>query len=94
MLEDDAAGPVLRVVRGNPTPEELAALLAVMTAVRAAGSADPGSGGPGSGSGGPGSRQVGSSGVGSGSAWNDRAALVRRPVAHGAGVWRASGWSR
>lgn len=29
--------PLLRVVRGNPTPEELAALIAVVTAAAAAG---------------------------------------------------------
>jgi hypothetical protein len=35
-----AAAPLLRVVRGTPTPEELAAVVAVVSA-RASGGADP-----------------------------------------------------
>jgi len=33
--------PVLRVVRGNPTPEEIAALVAVLVARRGDGGAEP-----------------------------------------------------
>jgi hypothetical protein len=33
--------PLLRVVRGNPTPEELAALIAVVTARGAGGEPEP-----------------------------------------------------
>jgi hypothetical protein len=38
--EDAAAAPLLRVVRGQPTAEELAALIAVVTARAAAADAD------------------------------------------------------
>jgi hypothetical protein len=37
MSGDEAARPVLRVVSGSPTPEELAVLTAVMAAATAAG---------------------------------------------------------
>ena len=64
--------PYLRVVRGEPTTDELAALVAVL-AVRATaqGDAPP---------------------PAIGSAWTDRSRLIRRPVAHGPGAWRASAW--
>jgi hypothetical protein len=35
--ETDAARPVLRIVSGNPTPEELAALTALVTAASSGG---------------------------------------------------------
>ena len=38
MSEDQPARPLLRVVRGNPGPEQLAALIAVVSARAAAGS--------------------------------------------------------
>ncbi len=42
MTEDQPTGPVLRVVHGDPTPEELAALLAVLSAHGgSAGAAEP-----------------------------------------------------
>lgn len=63
--------PLLRVVRGEPTAEELAALVAVLAARSAAGAPEP-------------PKPV--------SAWTDRSLLVRRPVAHGPGAWRASAW--
>lgn len=37
MSSDEAAAPLLRVVRGQPTAEELAALVTVVSAVAAAG---------------------------------------------------------
>ena len=61
--------PLLRVVRGEPTAEELAALVAVLAAKAGASAPEP-------------PRQL--------SAWTDRSLLVRRPVAHGPGAWRAS----
>jgi hypothetical protein len=67
--------PVLRIVRGDPTPEELAALLAVVGAKSGPG---PG-GGPAAGS--ARSRR---------SAWSDPARLVRRPVRSGPDGWRRS----
>jgi hypothetical protein len=39
--DDASATPLLRVVRGQPTAEELAALIAVVTARAAAADADP-----------------------------------------------------
>ena len=44
MSSDDTARTLLRVVRGDPTPEELAALVAV---VGARASSGPGTGAPG-----------------------------------------------
>jgi Acyl-CoA carboxylase epsilon subunit len=41
MDAEEPQRPVLRVVRGEPTPEELAALIAVVAARAAAGSAEP-----------------------------------------------------
>lgn len=66
--------PPLRLVRGDATPEEVAALLAVLSA--AAGGEDPE----------PAPRPV--------SRWASRERAVRRPLAPGAGAWRASGWPR
>jgi hypothetical protein len=66
--------PHLRVVRGNPTDEEIAALVAVVSALGA--SPDEGAPEP------------------SRSAWSDRRLLVREPLAHGPGAWRASAFPR
>lgn len=65
--------PHLRVVRGNPTDEEVAALLAVVSALGAQQEPAP-----------PAPR----------SAWADRRNLVREPLAHGPGAWRASAFPR
>ncbi|MGH8867853.1 MAG: acyl-CoA carboxylase subunit epsilon [Actinomycetes bacterium] len=70
-MSDDHARPVLRVVRGDPSPEEIAALVAVLASRTAAGEPRPSA---------PVSR------------WADRAALLRRPLSHGPGSWRASAW--
>ncbi len=64
--------PVLRVVRGEPSDEELAALVAVVSSVSEP-AAEP-----------PASR----------SAWSDRRALVRQPLAHGPNAWRTSAYPR
>jgi hypothetical protein len=70
---DESQRPTLRLVRGDATEEEIAALLAVI----AAGSgAEPEPAPPAT------------------SAWNDRAALMRRGNAPGPGAWRASAWPR
>ena len=61
--------PLLRVVRGDPTAEELAALAAVVAA-----------------------RAVARPQSTPGTAWTDRARLVRRCPAPGPSAWRASGW--
>lgn len=66
--------PFLQVVRGEPTAEELAALVAALTAGRhSAASADS--------AGGRARRR---------SLWADPSRLVRRPAAPGPGAWRAS----
>ena len=66
--------PFLQVVRGDATPEEIAALVAVL----AARTASPGAEAP--------ARRT--------SGWADRARLVRQPVRHGPGAWRASAFPR
>ena len=63
----------LRVVRGNPTDEEVAALVAVVSTLSAPEEEQE-----------PETR----------SAWSDRRFLVRQPLAHGPGAWRASGFPR
>jgi hypothetical protein len=70
--------PFLRIVRGNPDDEELAALTAVLTAAASAPEPDPG--GPA----GPQHR----------SHWADRARLLRAPLHPGQGAWRASALPR
>ena len=70
--------PLLRVVRGEPTAEELAALVGVLAALAARAVPAPG-------------RTPSAGGVGG---WADRRAGVRRPLPHGPGGWRAAarGW--
>jgi hypothetical protein len=75
--EPAAERPLLRIVRGTPDDEELAALTAVVASVAAAGDRTAPAGGSGS---------------ASTSRWADRAALVRRPLTFGPGAWRASGF--
>ena len=62
--------PLLRVVTGDPSDEELAALVAVVSAL--AGAAQPLTG--------PARRPE----------WSARHRLVRQPLHHGPGAWRAS----
>ncbi|MFC0627407.1 acyl-CoA carboxylase epsilon subunit [Kribbella deserti] len=69
--------PVLQVVKGEPTPEELAALVAVVAARATSASA----GG------------TGTTGAGSDERSSDWASYwrnVHRPLQHGPGRWRAS----
>jgi hypothetical protein len=76
--DDDRSGQepeeaLLRVVSGSPSPEELAAVTAVLTALEAEARADrvtvPRSAAP--------------------SGWSSRAARLRRPVDRGPGRWRS-----
>jgi hypothetical protein len=69
-----ATEPVLRVVRGDATPEEIAALVAALLARsgHAVGQARR-------------ARRPGP-----GTAWSDRSRLVRRPLHPGPGAWRRS----
>jgi len=67
-------GPVLRVIRGDATPEEIAALVAVVSAAQARAAAAAAAESP--------APRV--------SAWRDPARRMRRPLPHGPGAWRAS----
>ena len=69
-----AGAPYLRVVRGDATAEEIAALVATLTAVAAARSAAAGPSGP----------------QPAAPNWNSRARLLRSPVHPAAGGWRRS----
>ena len=69
----DTGKPLLTVIRGDASAEEIAALTAVLTAMSARRHARLAAGGE------------------SGSRWAGRAALLRRPLSHGPGAWRASG---
>jgi len=64
-----SSAPLLRVVSGDPTPEELAALVAVVAAA-SSGGAEP-----------PAPRR---------SEWSAPHRLLRTPLRHGPGAWRAS----
>ena len=74
---DSAAGPlddaVLRVVAGSPTPEELAAVTAVLTALEAEAAAQV--------------RTTPRPPLASG--WSARSARLRRPLDRGPGRWRS-----
>jgi len=75
-MPDERAGRALRVVRGIPTAEELAALTAVLSALQTrsilnASAAHPPSQPRGSG-------------------WRDRSALIGAPLRPGPGAWRRS----
>jgi hypothetical protein len=78
----------LRVVRGDATPEEIAALVAVVTArARRAAAARDRAAGP---AGFRGSAGSGGGGTGHPSAWADRSRAMRTPLPHGPGAWRAA----
>jgi hypothetical protein len=70
--------PLLRVVRGEPGPEEIAALTAVLTAVAARSAA-------------AGESPSAAADRRARAAWVDRAGSLRGPLPHGAGAWRAAG---
>jgi hypothetical protein len=76
--DDRPAGePVLRVVRGDATPEEIAALVAVLVA-RSGRSGRDGVGA---------ARRSARPAPG---AWSDRSRQLRRPLHPGPGAWRRS----
>ncbi|MDP3711069.1 MAG: acyl-CoA carboxylase subunit epsilon [Mycobacteriales bacterium] len=68
-MTDPVPSPLLRVVRGAPSPEELAALIAVVSSRGGAVEDEPAST----------------------SRWASRESLLRHPLPHGPGAWRASG---
>ena len=70
-----AEGPLLRVVGGSPSPEELAAVTAVLTALEAEAAAAPPST--------PRDAATPPSG------WSSRGARLRRPIDRGPGRWRS-----
>jgi hypothetical protein len=70
-------GPLLAVVRGDASAEEIAALTAVLAA-RSAAAARLAAASAGTGRGG---RAFG---------WASRRAMLRKPLSHGPGAWRAS----
>ena len=69
----EADGPLLRVVAGSPTPEELAAVTAVLTALEAEAAAQV--------------RTTPRPPLASG--WSARSARLRRPLDRGPGRWRS-----
>ena len=85
MTEDRDQGgppaPVLRVLHGSPSPEEIAALVAVLAARAPAEGGVKGEGEMGGG-------QILRNG------WSERSRLLRAPLLRGPGGWRASGLPR
>lgn len=77
MTGEAEQGPRLRIVKGDATPEEIAALVAVLTARAQAAAA---------------AASASAAGRRRGSSWADRRRLVRAAVPHGSGAWRASAW--
>jgi hypothetical protein len=72
----DATGaPALTVIRGNPSAEQIAALVAVLAALTAPASA-------------------GDVAVRPRSQWQAKSRLLREPLPHGQGGWRASALPR
>jgi hypothetical protein len=69
---------VLTVVKGDASATEIAALVVVLAARQAAAAAAAG-------------RDGSSADAGPGRGWSDRSALLRKPLSHGPGAWRASG---
>jgi hypothetical protein len=75
-------GMPLRLVRGDASPEELAALIAVLATSSHSGDPDPAD------------RHPAAGGKYRQSAWSSPRRMVRRPQPHGPGRWRASARSR
>lgn len=74
------AVPVLRVVRGDASPEEIAALVAVLVSRRAAGET--------------GGRTGEATAARTRSAWSDKSRLIGAPLIPGPGAWRRSALPR
>lgn len=80
---DEATSPRLRLVRGDASPEELAALVAVLAA--ASGDADAGE---------PSDPHSLAVGMKVQSRWSSPRRMTRLTPPHGQGAWRASARSR
>ncbi|MDT7655056.1 MAG: hypothetical protein QOI36_6467 [Pseudonocardiales bacterium] len=78
-MGDESKPVVLKVVKGEPTPEELAALVAVVSARAAAGAT---------------ASAAAANEPERASDWASYWRNVRRPLPHGPGEWRASGLPR
>lgn len=76
MSDAPRPAPFLRVVRGNPSPEQVAALVAVLAARARTAEAVRSASRP--------ARPP--------SAWADRARLLRTDPPRGPGAWRRSAW--
>ena len=70
--------PPIHVLHGQPTPEELATVLAVVARRAAAGQA---------------AAEAARTAAGPASPWHDRARRLRIAPKPGADVWRTSGWA-
>jgi hypothetical protein len=75
VTDDAVAGPPLRIVRGDPSPEEIAALVVALRVVATAAAVAPSAGSTAYTRGG----------------WNDLESLFPPALHDGRGVWRASG---
>ncbi|HLI37213.1 MAG TPA: acyl-CoA carboxylase subunit epsilon [Streptosporangiaceae bacterium] len=73
-------GAVLRVVRGDASPEEIAALVAALASRRTSGAAGP--------------RTGEATAAPARPAWPDRARLIGAPLVPGPGAWRRSALPR
>ncbi|MFJ1702988.1 acyl-CoA carboxylase subunit epsilon [Kitasatospora sp. NPDC088346] len=71
--------PPIHVLHGQPTPEELATVLAVVSARAAAAQA---------------AAEAARTAGGPASPWNDNARRLRPALRPGAHAWRTSGWAR
>lgn len=79
MNDDETKRPFLRIVRGTPDDEELAALTAVLAAAATRTGAAPG---------------TADDATARRSEWAARHRLVRQPLRHAPGAWRASAFPR
>ena len=79
---DAGSGGTITIVRGSPTPAELAAVVSVLAACAAATGDSASAVVTGK------SRPV----VARPSAWTDRSALLRTPLRPGPGSWQRSAW--
>ncbi len=85
MTDDAGTRPLLRVVRGDATAEETAALVATLALTRAAAARQAGA---------LAAARRGRADARARSGWCDRSRLLRQALPHGPGSWRASALPR
>ena len=78
-MTDEGTRPLLRVVRGDATAEEIAALVAALATARGTARARA---------------RRGLADGRARSGWCDRARMLRAPIPHGPGAWRTSALPR